>query len=160
MDPSFLVSTVQADDGVEDIFLAHFGPLSTNWALFKRHPFMTTVYPSSDATSSSIMHHVTKQKSSQIGFLNMTMSSLYSNGLHSHQISISRAPLGCGTGDSHHGCAAEKSTATAWCCQCWGKLLLKVMHYNITLLPKKVHYLVTFFKHWSTYINLINRIYI
>ncbi len=24
------------------------------------HPFMTTVYPSSDATSSRIMHHVTK----------------------------------------------------------------------------------------------------
>ncbi len=46
------------------------------------------VYPSSDATSSRIMHHVTKLKSSQTGFLNMTMSSLYSNGLHSHQISI------------------------------------------------------------------------
>ncbi len=28
----------------------------------------------------------------------------------------SRAPLGCGgTGDSHHGCAADKSAATAWC---------------------------------------------
>ncbi len=39
-------------------------------------------------TSSRIMHHVTKLKSSQTGFLNMTMSSLYSNGLHSHQISI------------------------------------------------------------------------
>ncbi len=52
------------------------------------HSFMTTVYPSSDATSSRIMHHVTKLKSSQTGFLNMTMSSLYSNGLHSHQISI------------------------------------------------------------------------
>ncbi len=27
-----------------------------------------------------------------------------------------RAPLGCGgTGDSHHGCAANKSAATAWC---------------------------------------------
>ncbi len=52
------------------------------------HPFMTTVYPSSDATSSSIMHHVTKLKSSQTRFLNMTMSSLYSNGLHSLQISI------------------------------------------------------------------------
>ncbi len=51
-------------------------------------PFMTTVYPSSDTTSSRIMHHVTKLKSSQTGFLNMTMSSLYSNGLHSHQISI------------------------------------------------------------------------
>ncbi len=48
------------------------------------YPFMTTEYPS----SSRIMHHVTKLKSSQTGFLNMTMSSLYSNGLHSHQISI------------------------------------------------------------------------
>ncbi len=25
--------------------------------------------------------------------------------------------------------------------QCWGKLLLKVMHYNIALLPKKFNYL-------------------
>ncbi len=41
MDPSCLVSTVQAwwwwCNGVGDIFLAHFGPLSTNWALFKCH---------------------------------------------------------------------------------------------------------------------------
>ncbi len=76
-------------NGVGDIFLAHFRPFSNNWASFKRtaylsiiadhvHPFMTTVYPSSDATSSRIMHHVTKLKSSQTGFLNMTMSSLYS----------------------------------------------------------------------------------
>ncbi len=42
------------------------------------------------ATSSRIMHHVTKLKSSQTGFLNMTMSSLYSNGLHSHQIGNGR----------------------------------------------------------------------
>ncbi len=42
--------------GVGDIFLAHFGSLSANWASIKRlsivadhvHPFMTTVYPSSD----------------------------------------------------------------------------------------------------------------
>ncbi len=27
--------------------------------------------------------------------------------------------------------------------QCWGKLLLKVMHYNIVLLPKKVTNYVT-----------------
>ncbi len=47
------------------------------------------------------MHHVTKLKSSQTGFLNMTMSSLYSNGLHSHQISINRAPLGCGGTEIH-----------------------------------------------------------
>ncbi len=41
MDPSCLVSTVQACwwwcNGVRDIFLVHFGPLSTNWASFKRH---------------------------------------------------------------------------------------------------------------------------
>ncbi len=53
------------------------------------HPFMTTVYP-----SSSTMHHVTKLTSSQTGFLNMTMSSLYSNGLHSHQISIQLSTFG------------------------------------------------------------------
>ncbi len=40
MDPSCLVSTVQAGGGgvmVWGVFLAHFGPLSTNWALFKSH---------------------------------------------------------------------------------------------------------------------------
>ncbi len=47
-------------NGVGGIFLAHFGSF----------------------------HHVTKLKSSQTGFLNMTTSSLYSNVLHSHQISI------------------------------------------------------------------------
>ncbi len=48
------------------------------------------------ATSRRIMHHVTKLKSSQTGFLNMTMSSLYSNGLHSHQISIQYSTFGNG----------------------------------------------------------------
>ncbi len=38
MDPSWLVSTVQGGGVmVGDIFLAHFGPLSTNWVSFKRH---------------------------------------------------------------------------------------------------------------------------
>ncbi len=46
------------------------------------------------ATSSSIMHHVRKLKSSESGFLNMTMSSLYSNGLHSHQIPIQLSTFG------------------------------------------------------------------
>ncbi len=103
MDPSCLVSTVQAGGGgvmVWGIFPWHsFGPLlpiehRLNVSAYMSivadhvHPFMTTVYPSSDATSSRIMLHVTMLKSSQTGFLNMTMSSLYSNGLHSHQISI------------------------------------------------------------------------
>ncbi len=86
-------------NGEGDIFLAHFGPLvpiehRLNTTAYLSivadhvHPFMTTVYTSSDATSSRIMQHVTKLKSSQTGFLNVKMSSLYSNGLHSHQISI------------------------------------------------------------------------
>ncbi len=102
MDPSSIVSTVQAGGGgvmVWGIFSWHtLGPLvpiehCLNATVYLSivadhvHPFMTTVYPSSDATSSRIMHHVTKLKSSQTGFLNM-MSSLYSNGFHSHQISI------------------------------------------------------------------------
>jgi len=60
--------------------LAHFRPLSANWA-FKYataylsvvsdhvHPFTTTMYP-----SFRIMHHVTKLISLQIGFLDMPMS--------------------------------------------------------------------------------------
>ncbi len=103
MDPSCLVSTVQASGGsvmVWGIFSWYtLGPLvpiehclnaTAYLSIVADHvrPFITTVYPSSDVTSSSIMHHVTKLKSSQTGFLNMTMSSLYSNGPHSHQISI------------------------------------------------------------------------
>ncbi len=103
MDPSCLVSIVQAGGGgvmVWGIFywhtLGHLVPIEhrlnatayLNIVADHVHSFMTTVYTSSDATSSRIMHHVTKLKSSETGFLNVTMSSLYSNGLHSHQISI------------------------------------------------------------------------
>ncbi len=91
MTPSCLVSMVQAGGAVMagGIFSWHtLGPLEQiehrlNTTAYQSivadhvHPFMTTVYPSSDATSSRIMHHVTKLKSSQTGFLNMTMSSLY-----------------------------------------------------------------------------------
>ncbi len=103
MDPSCLVSTVQADGGgvvVWGIFSWHtLGPLvpiehRLNATAFLSivadhvHPFRTTVYHLLMATSSRITHHVTKLKSSQTGFLNMTLSSLYSNGLQSLQISI------------------------------------------------------------------------
>ncbi len=45
-------------------------------------------------TSSRIIAHVTKLKSSQTGFLNMTMCTIYSNALHSHQISIQPSTFG------------------------------------------------------------------
>ncbi len=86
-------------NGVGNIFLAHFVHLVSiehrlNATVYLSivadhvHPFMTTVYHLLMTTSSRIMYHVTKLKSSQTGFLNMTMSSLYSNDLHSPQISI------------------------------------------------------------------------
>lgn len=55
-------------------------------------------YPSSDGPG--VLCHVTKLKSSQIGFLNMIMSLLYSHGLHSHQISVQQSIFGDVTGDS------------------------------------------------------------
>ncbi len=103
MDPSCLVSTVQIRGGgvmVWGIYSWHMlGPLvpiehhltpQSTWVLLLTMsiPLWLQFTPLLMATSSRIMHHVTKLKSSQTGFLNMTMSSLYSNGLHSHQISI------------------------------------------------------------------------
>ncbi len=90
MDPSCLVSTVQAGGGgvmVWGIFYWHtFGPLvpiehrlnaTVNLSIVADHvhPFMTTVYTSSDGYFQQ--DNVTKLKSSQTGFLNMTMSFLY-----------------------------------------------------------------------------------
>ncbi len=108
-DPFFLVSTVQAAGGgvmVWGIFSWHtLGPLvpiehclnATAYLSIVAdhvHPFMTTVYSHLLMVTSSSIMHVTKLKSSQTGFLNMTMSSLYSNGLHSHQISIQYSTFG------------------------------------------------------------------
>ncbi len=98
MDLSCLVSKVQAADGVMvwGIFSWHtLDPLvpiehRLNVTAYLSivsdhvHPFMTTVHPSSDDYFQQ--DNATQLKSSQTGFLNRTMSSLYSNGLHSHQI--------------------------------------------------------------------------
>ncbi len=110
MDPSCLVSTVQAGGGgvmVWGIFSWQtLGPLvpiehCLNTTAYLSivadhvHPFMTTVYPSSDGY---FQKDFTQMAS--------TVTRSQSNG----------APLGCGgTGDSHHRCAADKSAATAWC---------------------------------------------
>ncbi len=99
MDPSCLVSMVQAAGGglmVWGIFSWHIlgslVPIKCHslpeyccWPCPSLYDYSVFIFW---CTSSRIIHHVTKLKSSQTGFLNMTMSSLYSNGLHSHQISI------------------------------------------------------------------------
>ncbi len=103
MDPPSLVSTVKAAGGVMvwGIFSwPSLGPLvpiehRLNTTAYLSivsdhvHPFMTTVYPSFDGYFQQDKGTMSQNlKSSQTGFLNVTMSSLYSNGLHSHQISI------------------------------------------------------------------------
>ena len=106
MDPSCLVSMVQAGGVmVWGIFSWHtLGPLvpighhlnATAYLSIVAdhvHPFMTTVSPSSDGSFQQ-----DRQSSNHLttGFFTMTMRSLSSNGLHTHQISSNRAPLGCG----------------------------------------------------------------
>ncbi len=128
MDPSCLVSMVQAAGGgvmVWGIFSWHnLGPLvpiehrlnATAYLSIVAdhvHPFMTTVYPSSDGYFQQ--DNAPRHKAQIISdwflehdneFTLLTVTRSQSN----------RAPLGCGgTGDSHHGCAADKSAATAWC---------------------------------------------
>ncbi len=110
MDPSCLVSTVQAGAGgvmVGGIFSWHTLGLLVpiehrlNTTVYLSivsdhvHPFITTVYhllmyfqqDNAPCHKAQIISDWFL-KSSQTGFLNITMSSLYSNVLHSHQISI------------------------------------------------------------------------
>ncbi len=105
MDPSCLVTTVRAGGGgvlVRGIFSWHtlglLVPIEHRLNATAYRVLLLTMYTPLwlqcthilMATSSRKMHHFTKLKSSQTGFLNMTMSSLYSNGLHIHQISIQK----------------------------------------------------------------------
>ncbi len=88
-------------NGVRDIFLAHLVSIENRLnataylSIVADHvqPFMTTVFPSSDGYfwQDNAPCHKAQIIS---GFLNMTVSSLYSNGLHSHQISIQWSTFG------------------------------------------------------------------
>ncbi len=99
MDPSCLVSMVQAASGgvmVWGIFSWHtLGLLVSiehclNTTAYLRivadhvHPFMITVYPSSDDYFQQDNAPCHKAQIISDWFLNMKISSLYSNGLHSH----------------------------------------------------------------------------
>jgi len=69
------------------------------------------------ATSSRIMHHVTKHESFQIGFLNMTLSTkMQHKNCYMAPTVEHRESLGCGvTGASCPACASHKSPSTARC---------------------------------------------
>ncbi len=99
MDPSWLVSTVQGGGGlmVWGIFSWHtLGPLvpieyRLNATVYPSivadhvHPFMTTVYPSSDCY---FQQDNAPQSSNHRRLVSWTGQWVHSNGIHSHQISI------------------------------------------------------------------------
>ncbi len=92
-------------NGVRDIFLAHFGSFSTNWASFKRHSL-----PEYCCTMS--------QSSNHLRLVSWTWRWVHFTQMASTvtRSQSNRAPLWCGgTRDSHHGCADDKSAGTVWC---------------------------------------------
>ncbi len=129
MDPSCLVSMVQAAGVmVWGIFSWHTLGLLVpiehrlNATVYLSivadhvHPFMTTVYPSSDGYFQQ--DNATSKSSNHLRLVSWTWQWVHFTQMASTvtRSQSSRVPLGCGgMGDSHHGCAADKSAATAWC---------------------------------------------
>ncbi len=125
-----LVSTVQAGGaGVMvsgDIFLAHFGPLSTNWASFKRHSLPEyCCWPCPSLYDYSVpifwcyfqQNNAPSQSSNHLRLVSWTWQWVHFTQTASTvtRSQSNRASLGCGgTRDSHHGCADDKSAATVW----------------------------------------------
>jgi len=77
MDPSCLVTTVQAGGG--GVMCGGYLNATAHLSIVSDHvhPLWPPCTHPLMATSSRIVHYVTKLESFQIGFLNMTMSSLY-----------------------------------------------------------------------------------
>ncbi len=143
IDPSCLVSTVQAGGCgimVWGIISWHtLGPLvpikhclnATAYLSIVAdhvHPFMATVYPSSDATSSRIMHHVTKLKSSQTGFLNMTIQlstfGMWWNGRFASWMSSRQICTKCVMLSSQYGPKSLRNVSNTLLNQCHAELRL------------------------------------
>ncbi len=96
-------------NGMWDHFLALFWPLRTNRASFKATAYLNIVVDHENAaiSQSSNHHRLVSWTWEWVHFTQMTSTVTRSQS--------NRAPLGCGgTGDSLHGCAADKSAATAW----------------------------------------------
>ncbi len=112
MNPSCLVSTVQAGGGVM-VSWHTLGPFAYLSIVADHvHPFMTTVYPSSGGYFQQDNAPCHKAQIISHWFLEHDNTQMASTVTGSQS---NRVPLGCGgTGDSHLKCAADKSAATVW----------------------------------------------
>ncbi len=112
-------------NAVGDIFFAHFGPLSTNWASFKclsLPEYCFWPWPSLYDYNVPIFWWLLSarlctmsQSSNHLRLVSWTWQWVHYTQMASTvtRSQSNRAPLGCGgMGDSHHGCAADKSVAT------------------------------------------------
>ncbi len=131
MDPSCLVSTVQAGDGGVMVWVIFswltLGPLvpiehrlnATAYLIIVAdhfHPFMTTVNLSSDGFFQQDNAPCHKAQIISDWFLEHDNEFTLLMASKVTRSQSNRAPLGCGgTGDPYHGYAADKSAATAWC---------------------------------------------
>ncbi len=81
------------------------------------------------------MHHVTKLKSSQTGFFHFTQMASTVTRSQSN-----RAPLGCGgTGDSHHGCAAENLQQLCDAIMSiWTKISEECLQHLVESMPRRI----------------------
>ncbi len=129
MDPSCLVSTVQAAGGGVMVWGIYswptLGPLvpiehRLNATAYLSivdehvHLFMTTVHPSSGGYFQQDNVPCHKAQIILDWFLEHDNEFTLLKWPPVTRSQFNRAPLGCdGTGDSHHGCAADKSAATA-----------------------------------------------
>ncbi len=145
LDPSCLVSTVQAGCGGEMVWgiyswhtldplvpIEHHLNATAYLSIVSDHvhPFMTTVYPSSDATSSRIMHLVTKLKSSQTGFTVWVHFTQMASTVTRSQ--SKRVPLGCGgTGEICSNCVLIS-------CQYGPKSLRNVLQQLVESMPWRI----------------------
>ncbi len=131
MDPSCLVSTVQAGGGgvmVWGIFSWH----TLGTLVLIEHCLNTTAYLSIVAWPCSSLYDYSVPSSDEyfqqdnapchkaqiIRLVSWTQQWVHFTQMASTvtRSQSNRAPLGCGgTGDLHHGCAADKSAATVWC---------------------------------------------
>ncbi len=132
MDPSCLVSTVQAGGGglmVGGIFswqtLSPVVPIEyrLNTTVYLSivadhvHPFITTVY---HLLMYFQQDNAASQSSNHLRLVSWTWQWVHFTQMASTvtRSQSNRAPVGCGgTRDSHHGCADDKSAATVWCYQ-------------------------------------------